>query len=287
MTALPLKSLQHVFDRVRSPQPPRVLFVYAHPDDEVLAVGGHLPLFREALFLQATDGAPADNSDGNRLGLSRDEYRATRALELRAAFAAAGLPEVRHRCLNLPDKEAAFHLPDLTAQVAAAIATESPDFVYTHPYEAGHPDHDSCAFAVHTAVAALSGPRPTIVESPFYYRNPDWTMHTGSFLQEKPDTILTLPLSAAQQQSKQAALDAFETQRDVLANFSATTREERFRVAPAYDFTQLAAPGPAFYESFVSGLTADRFIELAAEALRRKAAPDAPPQSNAFTSLAA
>ncbi|GAA3750211.1 PIG-L deacetylase family protein [Terriglobus aquaticus] len=260
--------------------------MYAHPDDEMIAVGGHLSLFRQALFLQVTNGAPADNADGNRLGLSRDEYRATRALELRAAFAAAGLPEARHRCLNLPDKEAAFHLPDLTDQIAQLVAAEPPDYIFTHPYEGGHPDHDACAFAVHTAVAALPENRPVILESPFYFSNADGTMHTGSFLHEEPGTILTLPLSASQQQSKQAAFAAFQTQRDVLANFPVAVREERFRIAPVYDFTNPAAPGPAFYESFVPGLTAARFSALAAEALQPQAASGAPRQSNAVTSFA-
>lgn len=243
---------------------PRVLFVYAHPDDEIIAVGAHLSLFAQALFLQATDGAPADNADGDRLGLSRDDYRAERALELRAAFAAAGLPQARHRSLNLPDKEAAFHLPALTEQVLAAIQAERADFIFTHPYEGGHADHDACAFAVHQAAAMLPQ-RPQIVESPFYFEsNGDLT--TGAFLEEQPESIYTVPLRPEQREDKQAAFACFRTQGTVLALFARAMQQERFRLSPVYDFTRPAVPGPAYYEHFIPHLTPARFCELAAAA---------------------
>lgn len=285
---MPHEQLQQLFRDLQAGVPRRVLFVYAHPDDETIAVGGHLALFRDALFVQVTDGAPADNADGERLGLSRDEYRATRILESRTAFAAAGLPEARRRALNYADKEAALHLAEITLQVAEILAAEQPHFILTHPYEAGHPDHDACAFAVHTAVAAMPEPRSMVVESPFYYGNPDGTMHTGSFLPPVHGEVLMLTLSEEQRDRKEASIAAFETQREVLANFRTTLQEESFREAPAYDFTRRIAPGAAFYESFVPGLSALRFTELAAEALARVATAD---QSvdflNTPTSLAA
>lgn len=243
------------------------MFVYAHPDDEAIAAGGQLPLFREALFLQVTDGAPADNADGDRLGLSRDEYRATRALELRAAFAAGGLPEARHRSLNVPDKEAAVDLPSLTRKVAQVIAAEQPEVIFTHPYEGGHADHDACAFAVHQAVTKLGDAKPLLVESPFYFANPDGGIETGAFLREDDADILTLPLSPEQRDAKQAAFAAFTTQSSMLALFKPMLQRECFRVAPAYDFCVPATSGPAYYEFFIPHLSGVRFAQLAAGAL--------------------
>ena len=244
---------------------PRVLFVYAHPDDEAISVGGQFPLFRKALFLQVTDGAPADNSDGTRLGLSRDEYRATRALELRAAFAAGGLPEARHRSLNLADKQAAYHLPSLVREIANVMDTEQPDVVFTHPYEAGHVDHDACAFAVHQAVASRDGARPLIVESPFYFDDYDFT--TGVFLHGHDDQTCGFPLNPAQRDSKEAVFAAFETQRGILDLFGPALRTERFRVAPAYDFRHAPHSWPAYYQRFIPDLSPSRFCELATAAM--------------------
>ncbi|WP_419804655.1 PIG-L deacetylase family protein [Terriglobus sp.] len=246
---------------------PRVLFVYAHPDDEAIAVGGQLPLFRNALFLQVTDGAPADNADGTRLGLSRDEYRATRALELRAAFAAGGLPEARHRSLNLSDKEAAYHLASLVQDITKTLQSEQPDVVFTHPYEAGHVDHDACAFAVHQAVASLPGKQPLIVESPFYFDDHLGNFTTGAFLQERDGEACDFPLTPAQRESKEAVFAAFETQRGILDLFGPALHTERFRVAPAYDFRQPPHPWPAYYQRFIPGLNPSRFCELATAAI--------------------
>ena len=259
--------IRDIFDRLRLPGSPRVLFVYAHPDDEAIAVGGRLSLFRNALFLQVTDGAPADNADGDRLGLSRDEYRAVRALELRAAFAAGGLPEARHRCLNVPDKQAAYHLPELVQAVAQALETEQPEIVFTHPYEAGHVDHDACAFAVHQAVGLLAGTQPRILESPFYFDDPERNFTTGVFLHEDRTEVCDLPLNAAQRESKEAVFAAFETQRGILDLFGPTLWTERFRVAPAYDFTQPPHPWPAYYQRFIPDLNPARFCELATAAM--------------------
>ena len=267
MSREPVQSILQQLSHGQAPVP-RVLLVYAHPDDEAIAVGGQLPIFRQGLFVQVTDGAPRDNSDGQRLGLSQDEYRATRALESRAALAAGGLPEARHRCLNLPDKEAALHLVELTQCLAEIVAAERPAAIFTHPYEGGHADHDSCAFAVHQAVARLDGDRPLILESPFYFRAQDGGMQTGAFLDEEEESIATCTLSPEQQERKRAALACFTTQASVLQSFADALSQERFRVAPTYDFTRPACPGPAFYESFIPHMSAARFAQLASESLK-------------------
>ncbi len=246
---------------------PRAICVYAHPDDEAVAVGARLPLFADSLFVQVTDGAPEDNADAARLGLEREEYRAAREQELMAAFRAGGLPVPQVVCLRYPDKGAALHLPELMDRMAGLLGTERPDVVFTHPYEGGHADHDACAFAVHTAVRMLAKHGqtiPVIIESPFYHAEHGEYV-VGRFLQRSASAEeIVLPLSADEQQTKRAALDAFATQRDVLRQFG--VGEERFRPAPPYDFTRPPHNGPAYYERFIAGMTASRFCALTTEA---------------------
>jgi hypothetical protein len=61
-------------------------------------------------------------------------------------------------------------------------------------------------------------------------------------------------------------IDAFESQRQTLSYFS--TETECFRVAPKYRFDEPAHAGMLFYEKFDWGMTSDRFIELARQAMR-------------------
>ena len=106
------------------------------------------------------------------------------------------------------------------------------------------------------------------MESPFYFGEPDGTARTGVFRDSDPAQEVVLPLSAEQQNSKRNSFAAFQTQQEVLAMFGPQLLHERFRVAPAYDFTQPACAGPGWYESFIPGLTAVRFAHLAADAQR-------------------
>ena len=145
----------------------------------------------------------------------------------------------------------------------------------THPYEGGHPDHDTCAFAVHTALRVLSGSSvsvalPPVVEAPFYHAGDGGRMHTGRFLYDEPGCEChVFELSAEEQANKQARLACFGSQAETLAQFSTT--QEVFRFAPLYDFTLPPHPGKLFYEQFPWGMSGDRFRALAAEALEQLA----------------
>ena len=58
-----------------------------------------------------------------------------------------------------------------------------------------------------------------------------------------------------------------DTQRQMLSQF--TTEVERFRPAPAYDFTSPPHDGKLHYETFDSGMTGHEWRRNAREALRR------------------
>jgi LmbE family N-acetylglucosaminyl deacetylase len=155
--------------------------------------------------------------------------------------------------------------------------------VITHPYEGGHPDHDACAF-----VAAQSRDRFTLVEFASYNAFGHEFLVPGpgprvAGVEEKsrnrapgtrgagrgtaaPQSELVITLTASERQNKRTMMACYETQVDVLAYFSAEV--ERFRIAPAYDFTSPPHDGPLNYEKWEWPMTGEEWRRLAAAALR-------------------
>ena len=273
---------QAVLERVAAPCAappplPRALVVLAHPDDEVLALGARLERYRESMLVCVTDGAPADGEDARQQGFATlDRYREARRRELDEALALAGMLTRNAQLLQIgengqvvQDKAAMSHLPALARALARQIQQFAPEAVLTHPYEGGHPDHDSCAFAVHMAMRLLPPSQaPVIVEAPSYHAG-EHGMVTGRFLPPKMPTAIR-ELSPEEQARKRARLACFRTQQSILANFG--VEQESFRLAPAYDFTQPPHPGPLLYEGFGWGITGAAFRRLAGEAASSLAA---------------
>ena len=254
---------------------PRAMVVLAHPDDEVLALGARLERFCASVLLCVTDGAPTDGEDARAHGFATlAAYREARRAELDAALALAGVPAERARALRLEkngmrtveDKSAMACLVEITRQLQAELERFRPEVLVTHPYEGGHPDHDSCAFSVHAAVQLLrvSNP-PVIVEAPSYF-NGERGMVTGSFLPCPASShVIVCELSPEEQARKQARLACFQSQQAILANFG--TERELFRIAPVYDFTAPPHAGPLLYEGFGWGSTGQHFCGHARAAL--------------------
>jgi hypothetical protein len=87
----------------------------------------------------------------------------------------------------------------------------------------------------------------------------------GEFLPGDPEEEWTLRLSAGERGRKQRMLAAFVTQRETLASFG--TEVERFRAAPAYDFTLPPHAGLLHYEQFGWGCTGEEWRARARAAL--------------------
>ena len=262
---------------------PRLLLVFAHPDDEVLAVGGRLERMAHARLLTVTDGAPLDGRDARDHGFQElGEYRDARQRELRAALAQAGLGKalVLPLAESVRDQTACFHLAKLARAVAEQIACFGPEAVLTHPYEGGHPDHDACAFAVHCAVRSIAETMrmkpPVILEAPFYHAGDDGAMRTGAFLPFTPETLsVTVELTQSESTRKRSRLACFVSQKATLAQFG--TEKESFRVAPTYDFTAPPHAGQLLYERYQWGMTGRSFTELAGSALLELFPPSVQP----------
>lgn len=250
---------------------PRLLAVFAHPDDEVLALGARLERWRDALFVCVTDGAPTDGADARAHGFgSLEEYREARRNELHAALAHAGVPASSACALQvargasvaqIADQQTALHLVAVTRALTDVMRSFQPEVVLTHPYEGGHPDHDSCAFAVHAAARMLGDGAPPIVEAPSYFAGAEGLV-TGSFLpQPGAGEAVASVLSEAEREAKRARLSCFRSQGETLAQFACDS--EQFRLAPHYDFSQSPHAGVLFYERFSWGMSGERFRVLA------------------------
>lgn len=241
---------------------PRTLLVFAHPDDETVALGARLGRFGAAPFIHVTDGAPRNEQDSRWHGFaSWLDYRAARAEEFRNLLTTAQIPQATHECLEIPDQGASAELPPLTRRIAELLERRAPEVIFTHPYEGGHPDHDACAFAVHHAVRlrrARGQTVPLIIESGFYNAQ----SAPGDLLpcnEQVPQRAYRL--TPEEQQRKKRLIDCFTSQKETLQGFP--LEWERFRVAPAYNFRVPPHEPPLLYDRYPWGMTSTRFNQLA------------------------
>ena len=247
---------------------PRAMLVFAHPEDETVALGARMGRFAQGWFVHVTDGAPRNEQESRKHGYAElADYREARRQEFRRALLESGADGARCEWLEIPDQEASLCLTQLTRRISQLLDEMDPELVFTHPYEGGHPDHDACAFAVHHAVAkrtARGEPLPLIVEGAFY--NAVYAgMERGRFLPlAGAQAEIAYQLPPREQAKKRALLGCFATQQEMLQPFGVDC--ERFRVAPSYDFRRPPHEGPAWYERFGWGMTPQRFCELARQA---------------------
>ena len=258
----------------------RALFVAAHPDDEVIGAGGSLlSHFESCKIVHVTDGAPADMFDAQRAGFtSRRDYAVARCEEAATALSLAGITKNQIIELGVTDQRASHELVRLVRLLSELFDELKPEILVTHPYEGGHPDHDSSVFAVHAARQLLlseNATAPQIVEMTSYHQRDDETVYS-EFLSSEGCVPVTFELSTAQRTLKRKMFDCFVTQREVLQWFPIAV--ERFRKAPEYDFTQPPHAGKLHYEYFDWGMTGDKWRRLACEAqiiLRKRGRNDA------------
>ncbi len=247
---------------------PRTLLFFAHPDDETIALGARIRRFASAHLVHVTDGTPHKEDIPRAHGLNTvAEYRRARWEELRNMLEMAGLSSISRECLEVPDQETSYELTWLTRRLLLLLRVHQPAVIFTHPFEGGHPDHDACAFAAHHAARLLRlrhEPVPLIIEAPFYYAGRHG-IETGMFLPAERATLeIEFQLSGQERQQKQALLDCFATQRETLSYFPVA--EERFRIAPEYEFRLPPNSGNVFYDDHPWGIKSHTFCELAWEA---------------------
>jgi hypothetical protein len=154
----------------------------------------------------------------------------------------------------------------IARRIAEEIRTFRPQFILTHPYEGGHPDHDACAFAVHAA-ARMCGSDLPVIEATFYHAGKSGIV-TGCFLTESGATpCRRCVLTPCERERKLRRLGFFVSQRNTLQWFRAD--EESFRIAPPYNFSRAPHPGKLYYENYPWGMSGKLFRQLSQVAMAK------------------
>ena len=239
--------------------------VVAHPDDETLGMGGRLAALQRLTIVQLTDGVPRKTNDAHRRGFSNCvDYSEEREREVSRALKVLGLScrRIRH---NAPDQDSVLWLRELARSVKRDLRGAS--LVFTHPYEGGHPDHDTAALLVQMACAGLSasGEDPPVRFEFASYHHRQGRLVTGQFWPDQNCPEISVELDQRMRTLKSHAMAEYRTQSDVIAWFN--TGCERYRAAPRYDFTQAPPPGVAHYDFFGWPMTSSRWRESCASAM--------------------
>jgi LmbE family N-acetylglucosaminyl deacetylase len=254
------QQIADVLERLRcgAPIPEAACVVAAHPDDETIFAGARLCDLQDLTLIHITDGAP-DHGEGP---IELAEYRDRRKFELQEALERLGIRAHRLE-FGLRDQTASFHLAEVTRWLVGELS--GTEIVITHPYEGGHPDHDSAAFAVQSACRLLEdggAHAPIRLEFACYHLQ-EGRRATGSFPSDPECASVQAELSQDRLERKNAALSCFRSQQEVIAWFEPEI--ERYRAAPLYDFH--AAPGPALYDLWNWPLNSRTWQARAASAL--------------------
>ena len=139
-------------------RPPRLLGVFAHPDDETICAGGTLAKYAssgaEVSVVSLTRGGAGQIRDAG--VATRATLTTVREREFEAAGKELGLS--RTRCLDLPDGGLAGVGEETLLELAAELIAEfDPDVVITFGSDgfSGHPDHVAVGAAVTAACYRL------------------------------------------------------------------------------------------------------------------------------------
>lgn len=255
----------------------RPLLLAAHQDDETIgasALLGRLPGFT---VVYLTDGAPHDpRLRSPHVSGSRELYANVRAEEAAAALALVRIPTSSTIFLGGTDQEAIYQREGLLQSFVGVLREIKPAVIITHPYEGGHPDHDTAALIARLAARQVSRDSPHLLEMTSYHaRNGE--LVTGEFLPNQINSAhddcgsVTINLTSEERDKKIRMLACYRSQADVLSGLA--LEPERIRVAPDYDFTQPPHEGALWYERLGWPTSGVRWRELASQTLSRLGEP--------------
>lgn len=248
----------------------RIAVLAAHPDDETIGASSLLARFPSAPVIYLTDGAPRDSKLWPpEFRGTRDEYASLRRGEAERALHIGGVSPRQIHWLGAVDQEAILCAGDLARRLAEVLAKLEPDILITHPYEGGHPDHDSAALIARLAAAQFDPERtPFLVEMTSYHAR-NCQCITGEFLDFGAEhEEVCIDLSPGERDRKRTMFAAYPSQQLVLGSFR--TDRERFRRAPEYDFSRPPHDGKLWYECMGWPMTGEHWRALAAQCVARR-----------------
>jgi N-acetylglucosamine malate deacetylase 2 len=237
----------------------------AHPDDETIGASAVLVRFPLTHVIFLTDGAPRDQKfwPPDVRG-KREHYAEVRRLEALKALAHAQITPAQLHWLGGVDQESILEARRLGHKLARFLAEVRTDVLITHPYEGGHPDHDSAALIARIALRKLPPGivAPALCEMTSYHAR-EGQCATGEFLHSDPSSEVVLRLTKEDRECKHRMMNEYRSQRLILESFPIVA--ERLRVAPAYDFTDPPHEGELWYEH-MGWTTGQRWREMAGRA---------------------
>jgi LmbE family N-acetylglucosaminyl deacetylase len=213
----------------------KTILIVAHQDDDVIGAGCFLQNHASVQVSYCTDGgAPMNVPIWRRLGLSeRSQYVELRNKEASAALKLSGAQFGVE--FHLKTDGSLYEALRLTAnEIRQTVNSTRPDFVLTHTFEHGHPDHDCCSFLSAQIGAEFRIP---VFEMPIYGRHTNGSELIQQF--EKDEELLRITPTAEQIALKKSMLNAHESQRR-LGNLNMFRADipETFRRQPNYAFDQ-------------------------------------------------
>jgi LmbE family N-acetylglucosaminyl deacetylase len=266
-------SIERLLDAFRTPTAPLpepIVVVVAHPDDEVIGIGGQLARWApHTILVHVTDGAPADGRDAHAAGFTTaSDYATARRHEAGAALAWLPRPIMRRVSLGVTDQQVCSRLYDIVAVLRDLVLLAQPPVLVTHAYEGAHPDHDAIAFGASVLRTMRRMPPFAIVEFAGYHVAESGDLVTNRFPSaEQPDGRVPLPLEPADRGLKRLMLAAFRSQSRVLMPFD--VREEWVRPAPTYDFTAPPPSTQVWYDRLHLGVSSGEWRASVADVSHR------------------
>ncbi len=241
----------------------RYLFLFAHPDDDVLIAGTMRTLLDRCADITCCWATSGGIMGG---GARREE-------ELHDAMEILGLERDRRRLLRHTDSRVTTELDRFVESTADLIREISPDAIVADAFEGGHPDHDSVNFAAYEA-KARAGSDARLYEFPLYNGSGPlrhWRWRINDFPPGGPPTRFT-ELNDDAIRTKHAMMRAYASQRFYMAFARKVTspavmrmRGEPYRLCPEdRDHAARPHPGKLNYERWFSAFLRTKFEDFQA-----------------------
>ncbi|MGO9571198.1 MAG: PIG-L deacetylase family protein [Desulfomonilaceae bacterium] len=249
----------------------KYLFLFAHPDDEVV-ISGTMKLLVEA----GAEVHAAWTTSGDKF-----VKREIREAELRRSMDVLALHESRTHLMRFPDLGMVAMLEEAADSATKLISEVGPDVIFANAYEGGHPDHDSVNFLAYEASARL-GVTPDLFEFPLYNGTGTfvhWKWRINHFPPGGP-AVLHNPLSDTAIRCKYEMMKAHASQKlymipaRLACPRGRLTREgEPYRPCPMdRDHSVPPHPGQLNYERWFNSFMKIKFPDFRAAVLRTRRA---------------